>query len=190
MLILIACECSGVVREAFRQQGHDVTSCDIKPAEDNSPNHIVGDVLPLLRQPWDLVIGFPPCTDLANVNAHHLQAKWDDGRTEAAAWFFMACFDANAPRVAVENPAGRMTRLWRQPDQYIEPWMWGDDYRKRTGLWLRGLPPLIPEVSDYPNAKYWIDGSGPKGSNGKTRKASDRSRFWPGIARAMAQQWG
>lgn len=191
MRVLVACECSGIVREAFNKAGHDAVSCDIKPSEDGG-NHIQGDVLPLLREPWDMVIAFPPCTDLANVNSTLLQAKWDDGRTEAAAWFFMACYDANAPKVCVENPAGRMGVLWRRPDQYIQPWMWGEDYMKRTGLWLRGLPILLPEISEYPGALYWhSNGDVPAGKvPGKANSATDRSRFWPQVARAMVEQWG
>jgi hypothetical protein len=144
MKILIACEESGKVRRAFRALGHDAWSCDILPSRDNSPFHIQGDVLPLLKKRWDMVIAFPPCTHLACSGARHFAAKRADGRQAAGVAFFMACINANAPRVCVENPVGIMSTIYRKPDQIVQPWQFGHGETKATCLWLKGLPPLVP----------------------------------------------
>lgn len=187
MNVLAACERSGRVRDAFRALGHDAMSADLEPTDVDGPHH-QGDVTPLLRKRWDVVIAFPPCTDLALVQKPvGLLPKIADGRSFRAAEFFMNCFDANAPRVAVENPVGLMTHYWRRPDQYIQPWMWGDPYTKRTGLWLRGLPPLLPDCSGSVGHTSWHH----RFENGdkKLRGALSAATFL-GVARAMAAQWG
>lgn len=156
-------------------------SCDTEPTDVDGPHH-QGDVLPLLRKQWDMVIAFPPCTDLANVNAHHMATKRADGRTAAAAAFFMECWAANAPKVCVENPLGEMTKLFRRPDVYIQPWEYGHPWSKRTGLWLRGLPILMPtELVHRKEVKSLML---------HIRGPEQRSQTFTGIATAMANQWG
>lgn len=179
MNVLVACERSGRVRDAFIAQGHSALSCDLEPTDVDGPHH-QGDVLPLLRKRWDLVVAFPPCTDLAGSGARW----WKDKDRRPAMRFFMDCYDANAPRVAVENPVGCMSTVFRKPDQIVHPWMWGDDYTKSTCLWLRGLPPLIPSIHSSPNAdgKYIHHlGSRKRGRIGSITP--------PGLAQAMAVQW-
>lgn len=192
MRVLIACEHSGRVRDAFTARGHDAISCDLLPSMTSGP-HIQGDVLPLLTEPWDLVIGFPPCTDLAASNAHNLKIKEQDGRMAAAVEFFMSIYNANAPRVAVENPIGVIPRYFRKADQIIDPWWFGDPYLKRTCLWLRGLPKLTP-THERGEVTYWHHGSGynsgHKHGRGTAATARERSLTFPGVARQMAAQWG
>lgn len=201
MRILIACEMSGRVRDAFRAKGHDAISADLLPSMTPGP-HVQGDVLPLLKEPWDLVVGFPPCTDLASSNAHNLKVKEADGRMAAAVDFFMAVYNANAPMVAVENPVGVIPRYFRKADQVIHPWQFGDPFYKKTCLWLKGLPRLTPthEASDHVLIKFWCSGSGPGSGRGRGNRdemtrghangSRERSLTFPGIANAMARQWG
>ena len=195
MKILIACEESGKVRQAFRALGHDAFSCDILPSRDDSPFHIQGNVLPLLKKRWDMVIAFPPCTHLACSGARHFAAKRADGRQQAGIDFFMACINANAPRVCVENPVGIMSSEYTKPSQIIQPWQFGYPATKATCLWLKGLPLLTPtkvvepEFITLKNGKRfsaWFYESGKK--NGKAR-AAFRSETFDGIAQAMANQW-
>lgn len=178
----MACERSGRVRDAFRALGHNAISADLEPTDVDGPHH-QGDVTELLRKRWDMVIAFPPCTDLANVNAQHMPAKRADGRAARAAWFWQECWQANADKVCVENPTPAKGLLPR-PHQIIQPWEFGHPYTKRTCLWLRGLPPLLP--TDILVGKYtsWTH---PNGSN---KPAKHRSETFPGIAQAMAEQWG
>lgn len=190
MKVLVACEYSGIVRDAFRARGHDAISCDLLPTEQEGPHH-VGDVRPLLNQPWDLVLAFPPCTDLAVSGAAHFAAKRADGRQQASVDFFMLFTKLTCP-YAIENPVGIMSGLWRKPDQIINPWQFGQSVSKKTCLWLNKLPLLVPtnivEPSKYITApsgrRYpeWCWKTG--GGSGKKR-----SRFFQGIADAMADQW-
>ncbi len=190
MKILVACEYSGIVRDAFRARGHDAISCDLLPTEREGP-HIQGDVSPLLTQPWDLVIAFPPCTDLAVSGAAHFAAKRADGRQQRSIDFFMQFTRLTCP-FAIENPVGIMSKLYRRPDQIINPWQFGDSVSKKTCLWLHKLAPLIPTKIVAPSRyiqapsgrRYpeWCWNTG--GGCGKTR-----SQFYPGIANAMADQW-
>lgn len=190
MKVLVACEYSGIVRDAFRARGHDAISCDLLPTEQEGPHH-VGDVRPLLDQPWDLVLAFPPCTDLAVSGAAHFAAKRADGRQQASVDFFMLFTKLTCP-YAIENPVGIMSGLWRKPDQIINPWQFGQSVSKKTCLWLNKLPLLVPtnivEPSKYITApsgrRYpeWCWKTG--GGSGKKR-----SRFFQGIADAMADQW-
>lgn len=190
MKVLVACEFSGVVRDAFLALGHDAISCDLEDTEVEGP-HIRGDVRPLVRQPWDLVIAHPPCTYLCNSSVRWLHSRperW--GQMEEAAAFMRECLNANAPRVAVENPIMHkyaVELIGRQADQFVQPYHFGHPETKRTGLWLRGLPPLMPTeiVSDAHHAEQRIHRLSP----GRGR-ARERSRTYPGIAAAMAWQWG
>lgn len=203
--VLIGCECSGIVRRAFAARGHDVWSCDLKPAEDRSNRHIVGDVRDLLHDGWDLLaVLHPPCTRLTNSGVRWLSIP-PPGRTLPDMWaeldegaaLFSACWNAPIPRVAVENPVMHRHAKERivnfQPHaQSVQPWQFGsdpsgpDNVKKRTCLWLRGLPNLTPTGTlDGSTARDEIH----KASPGPDR-AERRSRFFPGLASAMADQWG
>lgn len=205
MRILIGCECSGIVRRAFAARGHDVWSCDLKPAEDRSNRHIVGDVRDLLHDGWDLLaVLHPPCTRLTNSGVRWLSVP-PPGRTLSDMWaeldegaaLFSACWNAPIPRVACENPVMHKHAKARivnfQPHaQSVQPWQFGtdphgpDNVKKRTCLWLRGLPNLTPTGTlDGSTARDEIH----KASPGPDR-AERRSRFFPGLASAMADQWG
>jgi hypothetical protein len=183
MRCLIACEYSGRVREAFRALGHDAWSCDLLESEDGSPFHIQGDVLPILRDGWDLLIGHPPCTHLAVSGAAHFPAKKADGRQQEAIDFFMALANAPIPRIAIENPVCIMSSVWREPDQIIQPWQFGTGETKATCLWLKGLPPLVPtKIVSGRHPRVWLMPPGPD-------RWKERSRTDLGIAAAMASQW-
>lgn len=189
MRVLIACEFSGVMRRAFRALGHDAWSCDLLPAEDGSSHHIQGDVRPLLRQPWDLVIAHPPCTRLCNSGVRWLAERdlWDEMRQGAA--FFLECLEANAPRVAVENPVmHRYAReiIGRGPDFTVQPWQFGDPAKKRTCFWTKGLPALVPtSTMTAADAKPDCHRASPGPDRWKLRSVT-----YPGIAAACAMQWG
>lgn len=199
MKVLIACEYSGRVREAFRKKGHDVTSCDLLPSEDNSPHHVQGYVDDLLTECWDLVIAHPPCTYLSNSGVRWLyekEGRWDDMKD--AALFFVECLSANAPKVAVENPVMHKHAKAVIQDYYLEsvhgpvytfsvqPWQFGDNYKKRTCFWTRGLPKLTPTSElDGSIADQAVWKMGPSKDRWK-----ERSRTYQGIADAMAAQWG
>ena len=195
---MIACEFSGTVRDAFASRGHDAWSCDLLPTE-KPGQHIQGDVLEVLDEGWDLMIAHPPCTYLALSGLH-----WNNripGRREkhdAALDFVRALLSANVPKIALENPVGAISRHIRKPDQLIQPWQFGHDASKLTCLWLKGLPRLRPTRVVPPPARQ-ANGS-PRYSNqtasgqNKLGPSPDRwklrSLTYPGIAEAMAEQWG
>ena len=191
MKILIACEHSGRVRDAFIKRGHDAISCDLMPTLIPGP-HIQGDVRQLLRQRWDMVIAFPPCTYLCLSGVRWL--KEQPGRRELmedAACLFNECLGANADRVAVENPTMIKAAGIRPNDQVVQPWHFGHHYSKRTCLWLKGLPHLEhlpPEKMGSPSSSWererWLFRLRP-------RLRSQVRSFTPaGLAEAMANQWG
>lgn len=189
MKILVACEFSGVVRDAFIARGHDAISCDLLPTESPGP-HIQGDVLELLRESWDLVIAHPPCTRLCNSGVRWLAERnlWDEMREGAK--FFLHCLNANAPLVAVENPVMHgyaRSIIGERPCFTVQPWQFGDDFKKRTCFWTRGgLPALVPTSDlDGSTAVAEVHNESP-GPN----RAKNRSRSYEGMARAMAEQWG
>ena len=178
MRVLVACEFSGIVRDAFIARGHDAISCDLLPTERPGP-HIQGDVTPLLREPWDLVIAHPPCMYLTRA-----RGVIDLGGIAAGAAFFLECLNANAPAAAVENPAYLFRAahaILGRPDCIVEPHHFGDFRQKKTGFWLRNLPPLMPEMVMVGAEPYIVK---------RTGGSKNRSRFHPGMARAMAHQWG
>jgi hypothetical protein len=181
--VLVACEFSGVVRDAFRAKGHDAWSCDLLPSD--SPFHLCGDVLRVLDG-WDLIIAHPPCTHLAISGA-----RWWSLRPleqQLAATFFIALVNAPCDRIAIENPIGAMSRLYRKPDQIIQPWQFGHGETKGTCLWLKGLPLLQPSnIVDGRVPRVHYESPGIK--NGLTRQQR-RSITYPGIATAFAEQWG
>lgn len=204
MKVLVACECSGVVRRAFREQGHDAWSCDLKPSEDNSPFHLQGDARPLLTGEWDLLIAHPVCRRLTNADVRWLDTP-PPGRTREEMWeelregaaLFSAFWNAPIERVAVENPI--MHRHARalienfEPPHVVQPWWFGDKTFKATGWTLRKLPRLTPTdrlTPPKPGTEEhkqwsWVHRMPP----GPDREAA-RSRFHPGMAAAMAAQWG
>ena len=196
MRVLIACEYSGRVREAFRARGHDAWSCDLLPSEDPSLRHIQGDVLEVIGRGWDLMIAHPPCTHLAVSGARHFEAKRADGRQQEAIEFFLALARAPIPRIAIENPVCIMSSVWRKPDQVIQPWQYGHDASKSTCLWLKGLPHLVPTKivagRDAGGKERWGNqtDSGQNKLSPSPDRWKERSRTYEGIAEAMADQWG
>ena len=181
--VLVACECSGVVRDAFIGGGHEAMSCDLLPTDAPGP-HYQGDVRDVLDYPWDLMIAHPPCTDLSVSGARHFAVKRMDGRQQASASFFMALAKADIPRIAIENPVCIMSSLWRKPDQVIQPWQFGHGETKATCLWLNGLPRLIP-TNIVDGRENRIHRMPPSADRGKLRSIT-----YQGIADAMANQWG
>lgn len=183
MKVLVACEYSGKVRDAFNALGHDAMSCDLLPTEVPGP-HYQGDVREVLDYPWDLMIAHPPCTDLSVSGARHFAAKKLDGRQQASVSFFMKLTKVDVPRIAIENPVCIMSSLWRKPNQIVQPWQHGHGETKATCLWLKGLPLLVPsnEVSGRSDRIHKMP---PSPERGKLRSAT-----YQGIADAMADQWG
>lgn len=180
MNILVACEFSGVVRDAFCKRGHTAVSCDILPSE-TPGDHIQDDVLNHLSG-WDMIIAFPPCTHLCVSGARWFKDKVDEQKS--ALEFVRAIMNASADKICIENPVGVISTKIRKPDQIIQPWQFGHGETKTTCLWLKNLPKLLPEniVSGRENR---IHKMGPSRDRSK-----ERSRTYSGIANAMANQWG
>ncbi len=182
MRVLVACEFSGVVREAFREKGHDAWSCDLLPSEQPSDQHIRGDVLDVLRSPWDLLIAHPPCTHLAVSGARWFHLKRNE--QASALDFVRALLNAPVAQIALENPISVISSIIRKPDQIIQPWQFGHGETKATCLWLKNLPRLVPtDVVDGREARVHRLAPGPE-------RWRERSRTFTGIAKAMAAQWG
>lgn len=188
MRVLVACEFSGVVRDAFRARGHDAVSCDLLPSDRPGP-HYQDDVLAFLNDGWDLLIAFPPCKYICNGGNNWLNRRpdlaWRENR-EKGADFFMKFINAPIEQIAVENPIGHMSTKYRKPDQIIHPWMFGHPVRKDTCLWLKNLPKLIPTKIIPPPHKKWDFWSTDRHPGGRDVKAIT----FQGIADAMAGQWG
>ena len=191
MNILVACEFSQVVTKAFRDRGHEAYSCDLLPTEGNPNWHYQCDIKNVLYVGWDMMIAFPPCTHLAVSGAKHFAQKREDGRQREGIDFFMLFANSDIPRVAIENPVGIMSTLWRKPDQIIQPWQFGDPFQKTTCLWLKGLPVLLP-TSIVSKGEFVTTPSGKKLPKwySDNKSAKNRSRTFQGIADAMASQWG
>jgi len=182
MKVLVACEYSGAVRDAFIRGGHDAMSCDLLPTDAPGP-HYQGDVRDLLDYPFDLMVAHPPCTHLSVSGAKHFEAKRADGRQKSAVAFFMMLAKADIPRIAIENPICIMSSIWRKPDQVIQPWQFGHGETKATALWLKCLPTLQP-TNIVPGRDARIHHMPPSADRWKLRSAT-----YPGIAQAMADQW-
>lgn len=193
--ILVACEESQAVTKELRARGHEAYSCDILDPSGGHPEwHLKQDVTPLLKEDWDMILAFPPCHDIAVSGARYFKQKQADGTQEKAVEFFMQFAEAKCERIAIENPVGIMSTRWRKPDQIIQPYMFGDPVRKQTCLWLKNLPELVAdnEVDPEANISYgdgrthqkWISHGT---ANGRRVR---RSKTFPGVARAMAEQWG
>lgn len=201
--ILIACEYSGIVRNAFAALGHDVTSCDIIQSDDNSPNHIIGDVSEILSKEWDLIVAHPPCTFLSNAGACRMYPTKGNLSTERfnkamiAKAFFMSFYNANTRFLAIENPLPLKVVGLPIHTQTIQPYQFGEPYSKRTLLWLRGLPLLnhtnilteniVPYIPSGTSRKL---GGASYGAAIRGDDSKNRSKFFPSIAQAMANQWG
>lgn len=205
MRLLVACEFSGIVRDAFIRRGHDAISCDLLSTESPGP-HIQGDVLQILNDGWDMIIAHPPCIHLAASGARWFAEKQADGRQQEGIDFFMALINSPAHKIAVENPVGIMSRLYRKPDQIIQPWHFGHEVQKSTCLWLKNLPKLVP-TNIVNRGMVYVDPRGNKHGGQFTMRAKRayspmnllapseerwkiRSRTFHGIAEAMAEQWG
>lgn len=198
MRVLVACEFSGVVRDAFRSMGHDAFSCDILPCEGDPTFHLHGDVRDFLNLEWNLLIAHPPCQYLSYAATQYWNRPGRARLRHTAMAFFKLLYNAPVKYVCVENPVGYPNTIFRKPDQIFHPYYFGDPYMKRTCLWLRGLPkltylpdPIKPEpVAYYKTGKskgkaiHWCEYL--KGFEG----GHDRSRTFPSVATAMATQWG
>jgi len=190
MRVLVACEYSGRVRDAFIAKGHEAMSCDLLPTEVVGP-HYQGDVRDVLDYPWDLMIAHPPCTDLSVSGAAWFEKKKMNGSQQMSASFFMMLAKCDIPRIAIENPICIMSRLWRKPDQIIQPWMFGHMEQKATCLWLKNLPVLHPtndvksQMMELPkNKRERLHYLPPSDDRWKLR-----SMTFQGVADAMAEQW-
>jgi len=208
--VLIACEFSGAVRREFRKLGHNAWSCDIESAEDDSPYHYKGDVLQFLSaQPWDLLIAHPPCTYLTLAGNRWFKPEYKEKYPtrqkdrDDAVEFFMTLMNADIPHIAVENPIGIMSSVFRKPNQIVQPWMFGDPFQKSTCLWTKNLPNLIPtdvvskgEFIEWTDKKTGRVKRQPKWYADAFQKTSDpkerqkiRNRTFPGLAKAIAEQY-
>lgn len=191
MKVLVACEYSGRVRDAFIRLGHEALSCDLLPSESDLGPHFQGDIMEIIEEEdWDLMVAHPPCTYLSNSGVRWLYRDgYDLDRWEKmfeAAEFFDALLNADIPRIAVENPVMHGWAGIRRPDFSVQPWQFGDPYKKRTCFWTKNLPPLVPTcVLDKREAMAAVHRAPPSPDRWK-----DRSRTYPGIAAAIAQQWG
>lgn len=195
MRVLVACESSGIVREAFAARGHDAWSCDLLPAE-CSGQHIQGDAIEAAYSlQWDLMIAHPPCTYLSRAGARWWKDPARQALADKAADFVFALRDAPIPSIAIENPIGQLNRRWRYPDQTIQPYEFGHPFSKATCLWLKKLPPLMPTaiLADFKPLIRSNTGIGRrKGqkSHGGLSGGLITAKTFPGIAEAMADQWG
>ena len=155
MRVLVACEFSGIVRDAFTAKGHEAMSCDLLPTEKPGP-HYQGDIMDILHEDWDMIIAFPPCTHLAVSGSKYFAQKIADGRQQQGIDFFMAFVNAPCRKIAIENPIGIMSSKYRKPDQIIQPYEFGHPESKKTCLWLKGLPPLMAtNILSKPGCGHW-----------------------------------
>lgn|SRR5574341_802545 len=189
MKILVACEWSGRVSQAFRNKGHDAISCDLLPSElTDNQYHYQGNVLDIINENWDMMIAFPPCTHLAVSGARWFKGKEEEQKN--AILFFLLLAQAPIEKICIENPVGILSTEWRKPDQIIQPWMFGEDASKKTCLWLKNLPKLVP--TNVINKDRYSNQT-PSGQN-KLGPSVDRAKIrgitYQGIANAMAEQWG
>jgi len=205
--ILIACEESDEVRGRFEQMGFDAWSCDLQENRNPNAKHYQGNVFDIINDNWDAMIAFPPCTHLAVSGAAWFEQKRKDGRQQQGIDFFLAIANANIKHIAIENPVGIMSKHFRKPDQIIQPYYFGDEASKKTCLWLKNLPLLYHNNSTnlFDNKITWV-GKGeiiefesgckmPKWyadawKLSKEERSKVRSKTFPGIAQAMADQWG
>lgn len=184
MNVLVACEFSGRVRDAFQAAGHNAWSCDIIPSESPAGKHILGDVREVLNVGWDLMIAHPPCTYLAVSGARWFSDPVRKQKQKEALELVRLLMAAPIEKIAIENPVGVISTQIRRPNQYVQPWMFGDGETKKTGLWLKNLPLLVAD--NIVTGRKPVVHHEPPGPE----RWKNRSRTYPGIARAMAEQWG
>ena len=205
MKILVACEESQAVTIEFRKRGHEAYSCDILPCSGGHPEwHLQQDVTELLKEKWDMIVAFPPCTYLTvtgnrwfNIEKYGEKAIQRHNDRKDAIKFFMLFANANCAKVVIENPVGIMSTEWRKPDQIIQPWMFGDKAEKKTCLWLKGVNKLKtanevtpPERKKFKSGKSIPEWYADAWKLPKDERSKLRSKTFPGIAKAMAEQWG
>lgn len=212
MKVLVGCEESQAVCIEFRKLGHEAYSCDIQECSGGHPEwHYQQDIFEVIGMGWDMMICFPPCTHLAVSGAAWFEQKRKDGRQQQGIDFFMALVNAPIDKIAIENPVGIMSKIYRKPDQVIQPYFFGDEAQKTTCLWLKNLPPLYHndkpnlfdnEITHVGKGKFWefVSEKGKKKRFSKwysdalkltpNERGKVRSKTFPGIAKAMAQQWG
>lgn len=208
--ILVACEESDEVRGRFARLGFDAYSCDLQPSRNPNAKHFQCDLTEVLRIEWDVIIAFPPCTHLAVSGAAHFGKKRIDGRQKQAVDFFMQIVNAPAKYIAIENPVGIMSSVYKKPDQIIQPYFFGDAVKKTTCLWLKGLPKLMhsdsstlfdskthvaPVLIPFKSKKTksgfsMYSGNAARRFSNDAERSKERSKTFPGIADAMATQWG
>mgnify|MGYP000123763865 CR=1 FL=1 len=195
--VLVACEYSAIVRDAFCARGFDAWSCDLLPTEGDPRWHIQGDAIEVAYgQHWDLMVAHPPCQFLSRAGARWWRCPQRQLKANAAADFVFALRDAPILHIAIENPRGQLNKRWRYPDQTIQPWEYGHPFSKATCFWLKNLPPLMPTdiVADYEPFLPSNTGAGRKkgqrNSPGSAQSPHERSRTFAGVAQAMADQWG
>jgi hypothetical protein len=211
MRILVACEESQAVTIELRRLGHEAYSCDIEECSGGHPDwHLQQDVTEILKEKWDMILAFPPCTYLTNAGTRHFSRRINpehkvlarEKLRREAFDFFMLFANADCDKIAIENPVGWVNSQWRKPDQIIHPYFFGDNFKKRTCLWLKGLPNLEPtNMLPVPEPEYICQGELSKGkkigwcegikgtTGGQKGRAKARSKTFPGIAKAMAEQW-
>ena len=197
MRVLVACEESQAVTIRLRALGHEAYSCDIMECSGGHPEwHLKQDVTEVLKQSWDMIIAFPPCTHLAVSGAAWFEAKRKDGRQQQGIDFFMMFANNECQKVAIENPVGIMSTIWRKPDQIIQPYQFGDAFEKKTCLWLKGVPNLKhtnlvepPPRTTYTSGKSMPTWYADAFKLSPQERSKARSKTFPGIADAMAQQW-
>lgn len=204
MRVLVACEESQAVTIELRQLGHEAFSCDLLPSSGGHPEwHLQQNVVELLEKEWDMIIAFPPCTYLTvtgnrwfNIDKYGEQAIQRHKDRAAAIDFFMLFAEHSCPKIAIENPVGVMSSIWRRPDQIINPYEFGDAFEKKTCLWLKGLPKLEPtSIVEPPKRVAFASGKSMPSWYAdawklpKEERAKLRSKTFPGIAKAMATQW-
>lgn len=200
--ILVGCEESQAVTIELRKLGHEAYSCDIQECSGGHPEwHFQQDIFEVINQGWDIGIFFPPCTDLAVSGAAHFERKKQDGTQQKSIEFFMSLANCNIPRIAIENPIGIMSSIYRKPNQIVQPYFFGDTYKKSTCLWLKGLPNLEPTNIVDPvfieyNSKKTKSGKSKYSFMGQTSTSNNnikakklRSKTPEGLAKAMAEQW-
>jgi site-specific DNA-cytosine methylase len=205
--VLVACEYSATVRDAFRARGFDAWSCDLLPSEGDPQWHLQRDVSSVVhwtrggpwrneRSDWDLLIAHPPCTYLSRAGARWWKQPGRDAHANAAANFVFQLRDAPIQHIAIENPIGQLNQRWRYPDQTIQPWEFGHPFTKATCLWLKNLPPLMPTEIMAERTPYLPSNTGEgrrageRFHAGTAQSTRDRNRTFAGIAAAMASQWG
>jgi hypothetical protein len=202
MNVLIGCEESGVVRDAFRKLGHDAWSCDILPCSGDPTYHLQMDVFEAIKlKQWDLAIFHPPCTYLTTTGNKWMKPEFQDRfpdriqQRKDAIKFFIDLYNVDIPKIAIENPVGVMSSEWRKPDQYVHPYYFGDPHSKKTGLWLKNLPKLVPTEMVEPQFYIYKNGGRDPIWHVETMKlppaerSTARSRTFQGFADQMAAQW-